>query len=160
MIQYIKTKAAKELEDTLGINLSPRRADKGSAGWDLSAAISEPVTLWQDEVIKFPTGLCIWIGDMQEVVPEDTLMQFAGLYLPRSSNPGMVLQNTVGLLDSSYQNESFLKYKNVSDSPIIINPGDRIGQLIIIPIYIGDFMEVATFENTTDRFGGFGSTGQ
>jgi dUTP pyrophosphatase len=134
------------------LDFTPKRATSGSSGYALSACIKESLTIWQDEVVKIPTGVCIWIGNMYDVNyinPNDLLL--AGLYLPRSSSPGLKLENTVGLLDSDYQGESFFKYRNISNFPITINPGDKIGQLVIIPTYIGNMTLVEEFEETTER---------
>lgn len=165
-IKYKFTELAKELMDKSKdtnkvLDFTPVRIDDGSSGYDLSACISEPLTLWQDQIAKIPTGVHIWIGEniSKALLPEN--FKFAGLYLPRSSSPGLKLENTVGLLDENYQGESFLKYKNTSDHCVTINPGDRIGQLVIIPTYIGDMVNVEEFSETTTRgTGGFGSSGR
>jgi dUTP pyrophosphatase len=162
MIQFKLTELALDLGRTYNINFAPKRADAGSSGYDLKACIEEEsLTIWPDEVYKIPTGVHIWIGGMENIVDLSENIQFAGLYLPRSSNPGLVLTNTVGLLDSSYQGESFLRYRNISDEVITIERGDRIGQLVIFPTYIGSICEVNGFVHDTSRGeGGFGSSGR
>jgi dUTP pyrophosphatase len=157
MIRFIKTEHALKLEKELGLNFTPRRASPGSSGYDLSACLPFPLPIYPDEVVKIPTGVKVWIGEMDEDVGEDIAL--AGLYLPRSSSPGLKLENTVGLLDSDYQGESFLKYRNITEDIIRIKPGEKIGQLVFIPTYIGKLLEVTSFSEETSRGqGGFGST--
>lgn len=161
MIHFKFTQLATFLQETRGLDFTPVRADLGSSGYDLKACMVEPLSIWPDEVVKIPTGVHIWIGDMKDVTDSSEEVQFAGLYLPRSSNPGLVLTNTVGLLDSSYQGESFLKYRNISDEVITIEPADKIGQLVIFPTYVGVMREVEGFHKETSRGeGGFGSSGR
>ena len=164
MIKIKKTALALPLEPILGVDFTPKRADSGAIGYDLRACIEEPVTLKTTEVFKFPTGVHIWIENGDPFTNDEYLQYssigYAGLYLPRSSNPGLILTNTIGLLDPSYQGESFLKYMNNSEEPITIKPGERIGQIIFVPAFIGALELVEKFESTTERGeGGFGSTG-
>lgn len=160
MIQFKLTNLACQLALTANLDFTPKRADEGSSGYDLKACIvKDSISIWPDEVVKIPTGVHIWIGEMEDI-QSDTFIKFAGLYLPRSSNPGLVLTNTIGVLDSSYQGESFLKYRNISSEVITIERGDKIGQLVIIPTYVGNMVEVEEFEEETTRGeGGFGSSG-
>lgn len=169
MIKFKKTELAKDLEHRVNytdasqevgtmLDFTPVRATEGSSGYDLKACIEEPLIISPYEVVKIPTGVHIWIGDMTDVQSDD-IISFAGLYMPRSSNPGLKLTNTIGLLDADYQGQSFLKYENTTSDCITINPGDKIGQLVIIPTYIGSMLEVDGFDSETVRAeGGFGST--
>jgi dUTP pyrophosphatase len=163
MIQYKFTEIAKQLTSERGLDFTPTLADAGSSGYDLRACIPTEKTMYPDEVFKFPTGVHIWIGDSDPRYDEanDSYIKWAGLYLPRSSCPGLRLENTVGLLDCSYQGESFLKYRNVSQEPVVILPGEKIGQLIFLPTYVGKLRKVESFNSTSARGeGGFGSSGR
>lgn len=157
-IQFKLTEKAKELK-AKGIDVTPRRMQKGDAGQDLSACIDEELLIYPGEVVKIPTGVCVWLGD--DLLPQtEGNMTYAGLYLPRSSNQGLVLTNTVGLLDSAYQHESFCKWRNTSDDLVKIRPGDRMAQLVIFPAFIVDWLEVEEFEEITGRGKGDGSSGK
>jgi dUTP pyrophosphatase len=147
---YIKlTEDAKALQEILKISFIPYRATPEAAAFDLRACIARPVELYPNEIYKFPTGVHIHLNDVNR----------CALYLPRSSNNDLILTNTIGLLDPDYTGESFLKYKNIGNNPIIIHPGERIGQLLIlncihpIPVIVKEL-------NETKRSGGFGSTGK
>jgi len=141
------------------LSFIPKRATEGSNGYDLFACIAEPLTIRYNEIVKIPTGVHVHLGD--GLTPQTAgTMAYAGLYLPRSSNNSLVLTNTVGLHDSDYQGESFLKYKNIGEAPVVIKTGDKIGQLLIVPSFITELHLVADFEEETTRGeGGFGSTG-
>lgn len=160
MIKVKLTEAAKSLTRTTDHAFLPTRATDGSNGYDLFACIAEPVTLLAGEIFKFPTGVHIWLG-AELLGQTGGNMAYAGLYLPRSSNKGMKLSNTVGLLDSDYTGQSFLKYKNESTDTIVVKTGDRIGQLLIVPSFIIPMEVVESFEGSTERGeGGFGHTGE
>ncbi len=158
-IQYKLTEQAKKLKLEQDIDITPRRISKGDAGWDLSACINKPIKIYPEEVIKIPTGVCIFLGTsvMDWSKGEVTL---AGLYLPRSSFKGLVLENTVGLLDSEYQEESFCKWRNRSDNIVTINPGDRMAQLVIFGANIIPWLKVEEFKELTERGKGDGSSGK
>ena len=141
------------------IDFTPKRATEGSSGYDLKSCLLQSLTIWQDEVVKIPTGVHVWLGSL--VCPLGKDFRWSGLLMPRSSNPGLKLTNTIGLSDDDYQGEIFLKYKNTSDFPISINPGDKIGQLVIIPTYVGDMeLDQTEWESTERGSGSFGSTGK
>lgn len=162
MIKVKLTALAKELMlNNQELNFVPTRATNGSAGYDLRACIKEPVTLKPKEVYKFPTGVHIWLDNLGEEKDPDDRIAVAGLYLPRSSNPGTKLTNTVGLLDDDYQGESFFKYENTSDQDITIQVGEKIGQLVVIPVLVDDVEIFEEFDEVTTRGeGGFGSSGK
>lgn len=156
MIKVILTDKAKELQ-AKGIDILPRRGTPLSAGMDLTACIDEPVTIYPGVITKIYTGLKIYLG--QDEIDRDGEVQLAGLYLPRSSNSELVLANTVGLLDCDFQGESFLKV-TARENSFVINPGDKIAQLVVIPAIMLDWVFVDSFEEVTERGeGGDGSTG-
>lgn len=154
------------------VDFTPKRATSGSNGYDLRACIEQPITLSYHEVAKIPTGVLLWPGSLQfkgyietyEVELGEFValsVQFAGLLLPRSSNPGLKLENTVRLLDADYQGEIFFKYRNTSEDLITIKPGDAIGQLLLVPSVLPELVQVQEFSLPTERGNnGFGSTGK
>lgn len=138
----------------LGLYL-PEKGTSASAGWDLSACIGAPVIIHPGQVSKIPLGVMIHIGSESHYGP------LAGLLLPRSSNSGLVLDNTVGLIDADYQGEIMAKLRNIEEYPITIKPKDRIAQLVIVPVMsMLELDVVERFSSDTERgAGGFGSTG-
>jgi dUTP pyrophosphatase len=130
----------------------PKYETEGSAGIDLSALVNEQTLIKPNETLLIPTGISIYIAN-----PE-----IAAMILPRSGlghKHGIVLGNLVGLIDSDYQGQLFVSCWNRSDNEFIINPGDRIAQLIFVPIIQTTFNIVQEF-NVSDRGeGGFGHTG-
>lgn len=153
------TELAKRLYTEKSIDFIPKRATDGSNGYDLFACIEEPIKIHYMQIVKIPLGVNIWLGDDLGKATQGEML-LSGLYLPRSSNNNLILTNIVGLLDSDYQGESFLKYKNIGEEPITINPGDRIGQLVIVPTIVVPLNIVESFEEVTERGeGGDGSTG-
>lgn len=133
----------------------PSKGSEDAAGWDLSACIDKPARIFPDEVVKIPTGIHIHIGSETFYGP------LAGLLLPRSSNSGLILDNTIGLIDSDYQGEIMVKVRNISEDIITIRPKDRLAQLVIIPVLsqLG-FDAVGEFSQSTARGSkGFGSSG-
>jgi dUTPase len=173
MMQYKKTKQALEIEDVgcgwftdgkglcvpaKSVNFSPIRSTSGSAGYDLFTCITEPITIHPDEVKKIGTGVHIWLGETEDL-PEE--LKWAGLLMPRSSNEGCILNNTVGLLDSDYQGELIAKWRNTTDTPITFTPGQKFCQLLIVPAYVGGLMEAIGEWKPTERGeGAFGHTGK
>ncbi len=170
MIKYMLSALAKDLKDKNICDCTPTRGTCSSVGMDLKACLPEPISIYPGEVHKIPLGVHIFLGVLPEEkatlltsgpAREDPIYQLAGLYLPRSSCSGLKLENTVGLLDPDYQGESFAKYRNVSDMPIRISPGERIVQLVIVPAIMTKWLQVSSFEETTKRgHGGDGSTGK
>ena len=163
MIQFSKTGLAILIEsESYGkFNFTPKRAEFGSSGYDLQACITEPLTIYPDQVVKIATGVKVWIGS-DNILPHEAgenEILFAGLLMPRSSSKGLILNNTIGLIDNSYQGEIFCKFRNPTDEPIVVEVGESFAQLIIIPTWVGKMQEVAGFAVTTKRAeGGFGST--
>lgn len=144
----------KILDDRLGSSFPlPAYATKGAAGLDLRALTEGPRTLAPGETQLIPTGLAIHIAD-------PTL---AAVILPRSGlghRNGIVLGNLVGLIDSDYQGQLLVSLWNRSDSPFTLEVGDRIAQLVFVPVMQVDFTVVDHFETSSRGTGGFGHTGQ
>jgi dUTP pyrophosphatase len=130
----------------------PQHATAGSAGMDLRACLSAPLTLAPGAAELIPTGISIYVEDPG----------FAALLLPRSGlghKNGIVLGNLVGLIDSDYQGPLMVSCWNRGTVPFTINPGDRIAQMVIVPVVRADFEVVEEFDATIRGTGGFGSSG-
>ena len=131
----------------------PDYATEGSAGLDLRAAINKKMKLYSKETILIPTGLSIFIEDKD----------YAATLLPRSGlghKKGIVLGNLVGLIDSDYQGELMISCWNRSKENYIIEPLDRIAQMVFMPVLKAEFKEVEELPKTVRGSGGFGSTGK
>ncbi|MFC0322749.1 dUTP diphosphatase [Gallibacterium melopsittaci] len=131
----------------------PSYATEGSAGLDLRALIDEKIILQPGETRLIPTGLSIYIADPN----------LAAVILPRSGlghKHGIVLGNLVGLIDSDYQGPLMISAWNRSEQPFPIEVGDRIAQLVFVPVVQAEFNIVADFEQTERGDGGFGHTGK
>lgn len=131
----------------------PKKATKGSAGLDLHAAIAGPVTIEPGCLVSIPTGIAVGF-------PESG---FAGFVFARSGlgvKHGIALSNGVGVIDSDYTGEITVGLCNVSKVPYTLEPGERIAQLVIIPVAAVDFTEVTELEKTSRSENGFGSTGR
>lgn len=130
----------------------PEYATQGSAGMDLRACIDAPQTLNPGETTLIPTGLAIYIEDPN----------LAATILPRSGlghKHGIVLGNLVGLIDSDYQGQLFVSVWNRGDKPFDIEVGERIAQLVLLPVVQAQFNIVDEFKQTQRGEGGFGSSG-
>lgn len=130
----------------------PAYATEGSAGMDLRACLDAPLTLAPGEVALVPSGLAIYLEDPS----------LAAVLLPRSGlghKQGLVLGNLVGLIDSDYQGEVKISCWNRSDTPITIEPGQRIAQLVIVPVVQMALKTVDDFVPTQRGAGGIGHTG-
>ena len=131
----------------------PAYATHGSAGLDLRAAIDEAITLRPGDTSLVPTGLAIHLDD-------PTL---AAIIIPRSGlghKHGIVLGNGVGLIDSDYQGQVFVSCWNRGKEPFVVNPLERIAQLVVVPVVQVDLNIVESFEESARGAGGFGSTGK
>jgi dUTP pyrophosphatase len=131
----------------------PQYASPGSAGLDLRACVDAPLELKPGDSRLVPSGIAIHIGDPG----------FAALVLPRSglgAKHGIVLGNLVGLIDSDYQGQVFVSVWNRGQAAFIIQPMDRIAQLIVVPVQQVEFDIVEAFEDSARGAGGFGSTGK
>ncbi|AWB33351.1 dUTP diphosphatase [Orrella marina] len=131
----------------------PAYATEGSAGMDLRACLEQAVTIEPGQTILVPTGLSIHIGD-----PD-----YAAVILPRSGlghKNGIVLGNLVGLIDSDYQGPLMVSAWNRSQTPFVLEPMERLAQLVIVPVARAQFELVDDFSQVSNRGqGGFGSTG-
>lgn len=131
----------------------PTYATPGSAGLDLRALIEQPLVVEPQQTVLIPTGLSIYIADPN----------LAAVILPRSGlghKNGIVLGNLVGLIDSDYQGPLMVSLWNRSDKPFTIEIGDRIAQLVFIPVVQASFNIVENFEATARGAGGFGHSGK
>ena len=131
----------------------PAYATDGSAGVDLRACTDEPITLNPGETKLIPTGMAVHIADPS----------LAATLLPRSGlghKHGVVLGNLVGLIDSDYQGQVFASMWNRGDTPFDIAPGDRICQMVFVPVVQVDFDIVEEFDQSQRGDGGFGHTGK
>jgi dUTP pyrophosphatase len=131
----------------------PRYATPGSAGLDLRACIDEPITLRAGDSALVPTGLAIHLGDPG----------LAAVLIPRSGlghKHGIVLGNLVGLIDSDYQGQVFVSCWNRGQEPFVVNPMERIAQLVVVPVVQVELNVVESFEESSRGGGGFGSTGK
>ena len=143
---------AKVLDARLGQEWPlPSYATEGSAGLDLRAMLEAPLTLpGQTELL--PTGLAIHIADPG----------LAAMILPRSGmghKHGIVLGNLVGLIDSDYQGQLMVSCWNRGNSAFTINPGERIAQLVLVPVLQAQLQIVEEFDDSQRGAGGFGHTG-
>jgi dUTP pyrophosphatase len=144
----------KILDNRLGNEFPlPQYETSGSAGLDLRACIDQPLKVAPSEVQLIATGIAIHIKD-------PTL---AATILPRSGlghKHGIVLGNLVGLIDSDYQGPIMISCWNRGQADYLILPGERIAQLVILPILRAEFSLVANFDESARGGDGFGSTGQ
>ncbi|EIT68864.1 MULTISPECIES: dUTP diphosphatase [Hydrocarboniphaga] len=131
----------------------PAYATEGSAGLDLRAMLDEPLTLEPGATALIKTGIAIYIGDPG----------LAAVILPRSGlghKHGIVLGNLVGLIDSDYQGELMVSCWNRGQTAFEIAPGERIAQLVLVPVVRADFEFVSDFVASERGAGGFGHTGR
>ena len=144
----------KILDPRLGREIPlPAYATTGSAGLDLRACLMEPLTVHPGETHLIPTGLAMHIADPG----------LAAMVLPRSGlghKHGIVLGNLVGLIDSDYQGELLVSCWNRGHAPFTIDIGERIAQLIIVPVVRAEFAIVPEFTPSTRGAGGFGHSGR
>lgn len=130
----------------------PGRATDGSGAMDLRAALEAPLTLAPGESALVPSGIAIHIGDPG----------WCALILPRSGlghRHGLVLGNLVGLVDADYQGPLMISCWNRGREPFTIAPGDRVAQLLLVPVGAPHLKRVASFAPSERGTGGFGSTG-
>ena len=130
----------------------PEYATAGSAGLDLRACIDAPLALEPGAATLIPTGLAIHLGDPG----------LAAVLLPRSGlghKHGVVLGNLVGLIDSDYQGQLMVSCWNRGRSPYTVAPGERIAQLVVVPVVQVDLEIVDDFVESRRGAGGFGSSG-
>ena len=131
----------------------PAYATPGSAGLDLRACIDAPLTLAPGSTHLVPTGLAIHLADPN----------YAAVILPRSGmghKHGIVLGNLVGLIDSDYQGQLMISTWNRGSTEFVLNPMERLAQLVIVPVLQVGFTVVEEFDSSERGAGGFGSTGK
>ena len=130
----------------------PQRQTEGAAGYDLCACLEAPVTLAPGEGVSFPTGFAAEI-------PQGLV----GLVFCRSGlgvKYGVSLPNCVGVIDSDYRGELIVPLRNFGDKPYTVQPGERIAQLVLLPVFLLPVEEVEELSQTQRGEGGFGSTGR
>lgn len=130
----------------------PRYGSAGAAGLDVRACLDAPLVLRAGETELIPSGIAIHIGDAN----------YAAVLLPRSGlghKHGIVLGNLTGLIDADYQGEVFVSCWNRGAGEFTIAPGDRIAQMVILPVARAEFAVVEAFAESARGGGGFGSTG-
>jgi dUTP pyrophosphatase len=148
----MKTIDIKILDSRLREQL-PAYATGGSAGLDLRACLDAPITLAPGATHLVPTGLAIHIADPG----------YAAMILPRSGlghKHGIVLGNLVGLIDSDYQGQLMVSTWNRGQTEFVLNPMERLAQLVIVPVLQVGFNVVESFSDSERGTGGFGSTGK
>ncbi len=131
----------------------PQYATGGAAGLDLRACIDQPITLAPGQTELVPTGIAIHLDDPS----------LAAVVLPRSGlghKHGIVLGNLVGLIDSDYQGQIFISTWNRGNAPFVLNPFERLAQLVVVPVVQVELNIVDEFEQSARGDGGFGSTGK
>jgi dUTP pyrophosphatase len=145
-LKILSTKMGKD------INL-PQYATPGSAGLDLHACIENQIALKPKQTTLIPTGIAMHIADPA----------YAATIIPRSGlghKHGIVMGNSIGLIDSDYQGEIFISCWNRGESTFTIEPNMRIAQMVIVPVIQVEFDIVDNFISSERRDGGFGSTGK
>jgi dUTP pyrophosphatase len=144
---------AKILDPRIGTDFPlPQYATPGSAGLDLRAMLEKDTVIKPGETLLIPTGLSIYIGDPG----------LAALILPRSGlghKHGIVLGNLVGLIDSDYQGPLMVSCWNRSDKEFTLEVGERLAQLVLVPVVQAHFEMVEEFVETERGAGGFGHSG-
>lgn len=144
----------KILDERLGHEFPlPHYATDGSAGMDMRAMIDEAMVLEPGASLLIPTGIAIHIGDPS----------LASVLLPRSGlghKKGIVLGNLVGLIDSDYQGQIFVSCWNRGSEPFTIAVGERIAQMVFVPVVQAEFEIVSDFDASQRGEGGFGHTGK
>ena len=145
----------KILDERVGDKIPlPKYATQGSAGMDLHACIDQPLTIRPGETHLIPTGLALYIADVG----------YAGMILPRSGlghKHGIVLGNSVGLIDSDYQGPLMVSCFNRGTVAYTIEPAERIAQFVLVPVAMAELTIINDeFEATERGVGGFGHTGR
>ena len=131
----------------------PERATSGSAGFDLFALLDKDLMVYPHQPVKIHTGIALSMPNNQMV----------GLIYPRSglaSKFGLIPSNCVGVIDSDYRGELRVPMVNLSDTPYTIQPGERVAQLCIAPVWQAAFTPADALSDTDRGAGGFGSTGK
>lgn len=150
----VKSIQLKILDSRIGSEFPlPDYATTGSAGVDMRACVDSPLTLRPGETHLIPTGIALHIEDPA----------LAAVLLPRSGlghKHGIVLGNLVGLIDSDYQGQVFVSCWNRGGESFTIKPGERIAQLVFVPVVRAEFETVVSFQKSDRGDGGFGHSGR
>ena len=143
----------KVLDPRLGDSIPlPHYATDGSAGLDMRACIDDPITVNPGDTVLVPTGLAMHISDAS----------LAAVLLPRSGlghKHGLVLGNLTGLIDSDYQGQVFISCWNRGSNSYEVQPGERIAQMVFVPVEQVRFSIVDEFDDSARGAGGFGHSG-
>ncbi len=131
----------------------PQVATSGSAGMDLYACIEQSITLAPGQLRLIPTGIAIEL-------PDNGCAAFLYARSGLGVKHGICLSNGVGVIDSDYRGEICVGLCNVSDKPYVIEPFERVAQMVIAPVFVPTVKEVAELGETDRGAGGFGSTGR
>lgn len=154
MTGALRTLQVRVLDPRLGREFPlPAYATAGSAGLDLRAMLEAPAVLPPGDTLLLPTGLAIHLADPG----------FAAVVLPRSGlghKHGIVLGNLVGLIDSDYQGQLMVSCWNRGSAPFTIEPGERVAQLVVVPVVQVALEVVEEFNASARGSGGFGHTGR
>ncbi|WP_432472235.1 dUTP diphosphatase [Amphritea sp. HPY] len=150
----MKKLQVKILDDRIGGQFPlPHYATEGSAGLDLRACLNQSIILEPGQTELLPTGIAIHIADPA----------LCAMILPRSGlghKHGIVLGNLVGLIDSDYQGQLMVSCWNRGDTSFTVEPGERIAQLVLVPVVQAEFEVVDEFSDSDRGDGGFGSSGR
>ncbi len=153
-VRRLRSIQLKILDPRIGESIPlPEYATEGSAGLDLRACIDEALAVAPGQTVLVPTGIAIHIGDAG----------LAAVLLPRSGlghKHGLVLGNLVGLIDSDYQGQVFISCWNRSQAAYEVQPGERIAQLVFVPVEQVSFEVVSEFSDSRRGSGGFGHSGR
>ena len=131
----------------------PKRETVGSAGHDLRACIEEDLIIPAGEGVRLPTGIAI---EMESA-------EYDAIIASRSSMAykyGIAMGNGIGVIDSDYRGEISVFLRNNSDTDFVVHPGDRVAQLLLMPVALPEIIEVDELSDTERGAGGFGSTGR
>ena len=154
MVKILRSIQLKILDSKIGSSIPlPHIATDGSAGMDMRACIDQEVKVTPGETVLIPTGIAIYIADNK----------LAAVLLPRSGlghKHGLVLGNLTGLIDSDYQGQIFISCWNRSSTSYSIKPGERIAQMVFVPVEQVEFDIVQEFKQTDRGEGGFGHSGK
>ena len=154
MVKILRSIQLKILDSKIGSSIPlPHIATDGSAGMDMRACIDEEVKVTPGETVLIPTGIAIYIADNK----------LAAVLLPRSGlghKHGLVLGNLTGLIDSDYQGQIFISCWNRSSTSYSIKPGERIAQMVFVPVEQVEFDIVQEFKQIDRGEGGFGHSGK